>query len=235
MAIEPDAEEAPEAAVEPEAEEAVEAAVEPEVEVPPEPGGSLEPAAAEAGPDEVRDSDEPEATPQSAEATTDHSSAVVEGADLGAEPVTWDTDRYTAAIEEPDWYEAEAEADERAAASEAEPEPTATTEAPDAEDATSVAPEETLLWLQGDRASAPTLPGSGELESALEALGATGPATSEVADAVSEQVPEPAAPEAAEQASPPRTVPPSALRYRPVAPTGPTGRAYRRLRRIFPD
>ena len=122
---------------------------------------------------------------------------VVEGADLGAEPVTWDTDRYTAAIEEPDWYEAEAEADERAAASEAEPEPTATTDAAPVfapEDATSVAPEETLLWLQGDRASAPTLPGSGELESALEALGATGPATSEVADAVSpKRLPEPAA------------------------------------------
>jgi hypothetical protein len=152
-----------------------------------------------------------------------------------SEPMTWDADRYSTAIEEPDWFEAEA--DEPANASQ-----------PSEEDA----PEETLFWLRDAPADDPPtpepvreiLPGADELDSALGALGAIGgtPASG-VPDAGLERVEPPPtmpAPTVSPPGGPTRAglapaVPPSALRYRPVAPPGPTGRAYRRLRRIFPD
>jgi hypothetical protein len=71
------------------------------------------------------------------------------------------------------------------------------------------------------------LPGSSELSEALAALDAIGdePAAPSEADAPA-PAPEPSA----------APIPASALRYRPIGPpAGPAGRAYRRLRRIFPD
>jgi hypothetical protein len=145
-------------------------------------------------------------------------------------PATWDTDRYTAAIEEPDWFEAEADDDEpnpamAVADDEQQPGPASSDSAPSEPAA---APEETLMWLPDAGAEASALPGSTELEAALEALDASPPAA-----------PEPEAEEAPpgqpERPSTPSALPPSALRYRPVTPAGPTGRAYRRLRRIFPE
>jgi hypothetical protein len=69
-------------------------------------------------------------------------------------------------------------------------------------------------------------PGSTDLGAALEALDAIG------------NEPTPPPPEAQPDVTPrpPSTpVPPSALRYRPIGQTSsPAGRAYRRLRRIFP-
>jgi len=237
-------------------------------------------AAAENDPEPAQASESPDAEtePRAAEVPPNTEVAepgepvepVVAGAETDAEPATWNSERYTADIEEPDWYEAEADeapATEQAAA-EAPATEQAAAEAPATEQAAvgvseppeapeaPEAPEETLFWLTGDEAEPAQLPGSSELESALEAFGA---ATQEPADApapaaVPEQPerageeagdaesadPEPpdeetGSPAAAERPSQSSALPPSALRYRPVTPTGPTGRAYRRLRRIFPD
>ncbi len=238
------------------------------------------------------------------------------------DPLEWDADRYTTTIDEPDWFEAEADDFIRAAEAAAAPpseeiaeaEPSA--EPADGEPSVEPArddPEETLLWLGSDGAPEPgdaspaegILPGASELDSALEALGAAGgtPASSAApqdeapvrdepepiqdesdlgaAEPVAAAEPDTAAetegaeeaentarpettaePEKAAEATetrepaglrerslppaaadrqqgtrpaPSLAFPPSALRYRPVAPPGPTGRAYRRLRRIFPD
>ena len=175
-----------------------------------------------------------------------------------AEPLEWDAARYTTDIEEPDWYEAEAlddepprslppeqepepEADAEPGA-EAEPEPPATAEPePDAS-------EETLAWLgeRTDEVAADPVAGASEMETpagppAAEAIPFPGStdlgAALEALEAIGNE-PTPPAPEAPPDvtprpASPP--VPPSALRYRPIGPTSsPAGRAYRRLRRIFP-
>jgi hypothetical protein len=154
------------------------------------------------------------------------------------EPMRWDADRYSTAIEEPDWFEAEAEGPEIA--------PQAAEEVRE--------PEETLFWLRDAAADdsgltddppppepvTEILPGADELDSALDALGAIGGTPASGQPDVASAPPEPPSPTVGGTPVPPRTgmppaVPPSALRYRPVAPPGPTGRAYRRLRRIFPD
>jgi hypothetical protein len=187
-------------------------------------------------PPETQPEPQPEPEPAAVAEPESPAEAVAAGAQTVAEAATWDSERYTADIEEPDWYEAEA--DEAPAA---EPEP--------ATDEASEAPEETLFWLEGDEAEADSLPGSSELESALEALSAEAhepadtPTTPEVPaapeepgeDQVATARADPEAPQETARPSPSSALPPSALRYRPVTPAGPTGRAYRRLRRIFPD
>jgi hypothetical protein len=184
-----------------------------------------------------------------------------------AAPLEWDAERYTTAIEEPDWFEAEPEAEipeaeiveEAVAATEPEPEvvapePSAVEPEPEptaeAEPAVDLAPAAEASAPEVEPAEPePTekpeaLPGANDLQSAMEALGV---GRSEQGD---EPVPPRASPppmappvipgpdpvssgQAAGATAPP--LPESALRYRPVAPTGPTGRAYRRLRRIFPS
>jgi hypothetical protein len=211
-------------------------------------------AAAEAEPEPPSHATEP---PEPTEAA-----APTEPAET-AEP-TWDTERYTAAIEEPDWYAAEADDESPDAEPDAgEAPPADSAEADEDLSATAVAAEatepavtpavpdgpaeeETVLWL-GQEAAGPSLPGGDELESALEALAASEPAgaTDAVPDADAEARADADAPQESAAAPEPEpqppadrhapAVPPSALRYRPVTPAGPTGRAYRRLRRIFPD
>jgi len=179
------------------------------------------------------------------------------------EPLAWDSARYTTDIEEPDWYEAEALDDEPPRSLPPEPEPApesdagagteAELEPPPAGEAEPDPSEETLAWLGGAANALPAdedagasemevaagprperspvaepipFPGSTDLGAALEALEAIG------------NEPTPPAPEAEPDATPrpaPSPLPPSALRYRPIGQTSsPAGRAYRRLRRIFP-
>ena len=150
-----------------------------------------------------------------------------------AEPLEWDADRYTTAIDEPDWFEAEA--DEPAPSAEpprGDSEPSAGDRAPIADDQEpSARPSDIAEEAGSEQAPAELLPGGDELDSALEALGVVGGTP---ASAPEEPRPR-SAPEDADPRRAQPAVPPSALRYRPVAPPGPTGRAYRRLRRIFPE
>lgn len=123
------------------------------------------------------------------------------------EPVepTFDVERYSSEIDAPDWLEAEA-VEEPPAAEDAAPEPVEAAEDP--------------------------FPGSSDLGAALASLRASASDVPELADAP--ETPAPASAPAPKIAQAP--LPSSALRYRPVAsPGGPAGRAYRRLRRIFPE
>jgi hypothetical protein len=157
-----------------------------------------------------------EAEPAEAEPVADEASPVE-----AVEPLEWDEQRYTATIDEPDWFEAEAND---------EPAPAVEPEAPAVElEAHSVAPADKTAE-QPAKEPEEALPGADDLQAALEALGV--PPADEAG--VSEPAPAPASEPSRPSASAP-PIPESALRYRPVAPAGPTGRAYRRLRRIFPS
>ncbi len=157
-----------------------------------------------------------------------------------AEPLEWDAERYTATIDEPDWFEAEA--DEPATA--AEPSPSDEVDAPAADEPAPAAEPSSSDEVEAPAAAdepGEALPGAGDLQAALEALGV--PRDEEaraVAEPATDQATAPApAPEPAPEPGPSiaasSPIPESALRYRPVVPPGPTGRAYRRLRRIFPS
>lgn len=139
-----------------------------------------------------------------------------EAAGEPAEP-TWNVDRYTARIEDLDWLEAEAATEVVDTQVETESEVRGE-QAPAVEAAPEPAPEAAV---QPD-----LLPGSADLGDALSALRTAGGADGGT------PAPGPTAPPRPARAP----LPPSALRYRPVgSPGGPAGRAYRRLRRIFPD
>lgn len=191
-----------------EAEPIAEPELEPDPEPEPEPAPEPEPDPAQAG-------IQPEEAPPLA----------------ASEPLEWDAERYTATIDEPDWFEAEA--DEPATAAEPPPsdevEPATAAEPPPSEveaPAAADEPEEAL-------------PGAGDLQAALEALGVPRDDESRaVAEPATDEATAPApalAPEPGPSVAASSPIPESALRYRPVAPAGPTGRAYRRLRRIFPS
>ena len=194
-------------------------------------------------------------------------SAPPEAVAAEAEPTEFDTARYTTDIEQPDWYEAEADDDTRTAAEE-EPvddsaDASATSEAAaTAEPEAPVPPEDLGRWRAEDPAGdgaaemevagggqrppsvpeaepeAPAeadsaLPGSRELDEALEAFGDLGgtwaagrndewpPATASAGRI---------APSSARSSNLGSARPP----YAPPISTGPATRAYRRLRRIFP-
>jgi len=126
-----------------------------------------------------------------------------------AEPArpAWDADRYTADIEPTDWLEADASESEVNAASEMAAD--ADAGVPPVEPTSPIAASP-----PADHALEQGLPGSDALGDALAALrGST-----------------------ARPAPVTGPVPSSALRYRPVPSSSwPAGRAYRRLRRIFPN
>ena len=103
-----------------------------------------------------------------------------------AEPLEWDAERYTTAIEEPDWFEAEAD-----------DEPAADVEMPDeskdepmaAEEPT---PDEPTPEEPSADEPAESFPGSTDLQSALEALGVAPEPDKPEPRAEAEQVPAPA-------------------------------------------
>ncbi len=198
------------------------------IEAPAEEPSAPTPAPADVG--SAVSEGQPEAEAEGASAEPSGPAEVMPARAESEAPATWDTDRYTAAIEEPDWFEAEADDSvpnpASAVADDAQPPEPESSDSVPSEPA--AAPEETLMWLPDADAEASVLPGSTELEAALEALDATAQVTSQ--PEADEDQPGPS-----ERPGPPPAVPPSALRYRPVTPAGPTGRAYRRLRRIFPD
>ena len=171
-----------------------------------------------------------------------------------AQPLEWDDERYTTAIEEPDWFEAEADHDV-ATTADTEPPTDAAVEAERQEGAGEAKPEvvaepevdtEEAEATTETEAAAPdeaeAFPGASDLQSALEALGVARVPDESVLEAADEPAvhatpipgppPTPSRPPTGIAAPP---IPESALRFRPVAPAGPTGRAYRRLRRIFPS
>ena len=169
------------------------------------------------------------------------------------EPLEWDAERYTTTIDEPDWFEAEVD---DSPIPTREPDPTAATieepviEAPAEQASEAVIGEEPAeVTTVADEVEAPPtverppetsplpdepppLPGSAELDRALEALRRR-------AIEADEQVewPPSARGGEAEAATNEMTTPPfrSSLPTRTGTPqVTPAGRAYRRLRRIFP-
>ncbi len=215
----PEPEPEPEPLPEPEPEPQVEPEPEPQVEPEPEPQVEPEP--------------EPQVEPE-------------------PEPVpapTWDTGRYTAEIEEPDWLTDDDSVEEQP--EQPEPEPLPEPE-PEPMAAAPAAPrdEETMLWfgratdddmLVADsgademevaptgRSEAPReMPGASELDKALAELDALARSAPREA-AAGEATPR----EAASSPAPPRPMPVAPVRT-PSTSTTPASRAYRRLRRIFP-
>ncbi|HSK92856.1 MAG TPA: hypothetical protein VLA76_02220 [Candidatus Angelobacter sp.] len=205
--------------------------------VAPDGSASVEPGSGRSTGDQERSEPGPESAPLD-------SPALVGEALEGAEPA-WQDDRYTAEVTEPDWWEAEAFPEAAAAAAqpdaagEAEdpPTPDASDVEPMASEATAPAPaegqpstadveEETLLRYGRSVVTTPDRPSeAGASDDALAALEALSRATPRADRSTTI---EPAA--SPVRSAPERSLPPSP---RPVPPTT-AGRAYRRLRRIFP-
>lgn len=224
------------------------AAIEPALAVDATPGEEAAPTA------QAEQEAEPMAAPApQVDATLPQADATLPQADATPSPQpvepSWDVERYTAVVDEPDWYEAEAEEDDTSLTMQTKPAPQPAEPAEPVEPVEPAEPAEPVQPVDAPRVERPiavttsgavpepgppgpptgpepepepepgALPGSADLGASLAALRATEPAKG---------------------APVPRSVrpvlPPSALRYRPIgSPGGPAGRAYRRLRRIFPD
>jgi hypothetical protein len=161
-------------------------------------------------------------------------------------PLGWDAERYTTTIDEPDWFAAEVD---EAPAVGSEPQPEAEPQA-DAEPQPEAEPQPVIgeaLETSGaeEMESAPAsepppampaepvvpapLPGSAELDRALDALRRQAIAASDDGD----EWP-PAQPSAEPASDPPSTFRLPTQQRAGTPPVTPAGRAYRRLRRIFP-
>jgi hypothetical protein len=120
-----------------------------ELELEPEPRAAAQPEAASASPDEPAEAAEPDAEPERAEGSdaafepTEPVAPAEETAGDGEEeaaPPSWDRDRYSTEIAEPDWYEAEVFPAEAAAEGPPPGEDAAAEEPPPGEDAAAEEP-----------------------------------------------------------------------------------------------
>jgi hypothetical protein len=221
--------------------------VEPLPDPEPEASSELPPEPVATGPEEVQPAAivEPDEPPIAA-------AELSPAADAQPDAVDFDAERYTSVIDQPDWFEAEADdwppqtasgetiaRNDEAEDSTPDQERPPGLEAPDPEPRESGADE---MELAGGGQVAPAspearsqgdLPGSQELDEALEAYG--GFASRPAADPADEEWPpaSPGGPRLSSSARAPGgyvSLPP----YRSTMPSSSATRAYRRLRRIFP-
>lgn len=146
------------------------------------------------------------------------------------EPVEFDAERYSTAIEEPDWFEAEADDDRETVAAPA----AGGIEGPGG-DEMEVAGGGHAAVARADDAGGEVLPGSRELDDALDAYGDFGRRATGSPEPEAEWPPTRAAEARTTPSTPTGFVPqPPRRPYGSVTSVGPANRAYRRLRRIFP-
>ena len=146
------------------------------------------------------------------------------------EPVEFDAERYSTAIEEPDWFEAEADDDRETVAAPA----AGGIEGPGG-DEMEVAGGGHAAVARADDAGGEVLPGSRELDDALDAYGDFGRRATGSSEPEAEWPPTRAAEARTTPSTPTGFVPqPPRRPYGSVTSVGPANRAYRRLRRIFP-